>query len=158
MTAKIGGFQKECPTCSATQTYSYAVDYKRAVAKDSKCRSCSTKGNSNSRPNKRSLFELIPNSWFNSKAASAVTRGIEWDLTIEFLWNLYQMQEGLCALSGEPIEWGIKTHTVSIDRIDSDRGYTEDNVQLVHKDVNFMKGTLSEERFLELCEKITNNY
>lgn len=41
--------------------------------------------------------------------------------------------------------------TASLDRIDSSRGYVEGNVQWVHKDVNFMKQALSQERFVELC-------
>ena len=37
--------------------------------------------------------------------------------------------------------------TASLDRIDSSKGYTEDNIQWVHKDVNQMKMDLPEQRF-----------
>lgn len=44
--------------------------------------------------------------------------------------------------------------TASLDRIDSNRGYTQDNVQWVHKDVNKMKMDLNQQIFVELCRAI----
>jgi len=44
----------------------------------------------------------------------------------------------------------------SLDRIDNSKGYIIDNVQFVHKDINIMRGTLSMERFTDLCNLISN--
>lgn len=97
---------------------------------------------------------------FNRIKNSAKTRKIQFSLTIEYLWNLYQKQNKKCALSGEEITlsssnktWG----TASLDRIDSMKGYVEGNVQWVHKDVNFMKSNLTQTRFFELISKICEN-
>lgn len=45
----------------------------------------------------------------------------------------------------------------SVDRIDSEYGYTEDNVQLVCSRVNLMKGPLPQQTFFDLCRIIANN-
>lgn len=85
-------------------------------------------------------------------------RGLEFNLSLEFAWNLYEKQNRLCALTGQPIKFGnrykkIET-TASLDRIDSAKGYTEDNVQWVHKDINKFKMNMSHEQLFDLCKKI----
>lgn len=91
----------------------------------------------------------------------AVIRQIEFKITPEFAWNLFIKQNKQCALSGEKLNFGrcSKEHdagltTASLDRIDSNGNYTEDNVQWVHKSVNFMKQSLSNSDFKEWCKKI----
>lgn len=44
----------------------------------------------------------------------------------------------------------------SLDRINNDKGYVRDNVQWVHKDINFMKGKLTNETFLKWIEVVYN--
>ena len=44
--------------------------------------------------------------------------------------------------------------TASLDRIDSDGAYTIDNVQWIHKDINVMKNSFSEEYFMYLCKLV----
>lgn len=80
-------------------------------------------------------------------------------VTKEEAWDLFLKQEMKCALSGLPIEinGNSRNNTASIDRIDSSRGYELDNIQWVHKDVNFMKRTYSQEYFIDLCKKIAEN-
>lgn len=94
----------------------------------------------------------------------AKKRGIEFNITIEEAWNIYTKQKGLCKLTSLPIDFsgqrqrkkGIE-QTASLDRIDSNKGYTIDNIQWVHKDVNRMKNAFSTERFLEICKLVTEN-
>jgi hypothetical protein len=87
----------------------------------------------------------------------------EFDLTIEYIWDLFILQDRKCALSGLPLRMGMKqsfsmseTRTASLDRIDSSKGYVKGNVQWVHKHVNLMKNTLDETYFLELCKAVTD--
>lgn len=94
---------------------------------------------------------------------SARKRNIEFNLSYNFLCQLFEKQSGFCAIIKKPIVFAntIKDHkngktTASLDRIDSSRGYTKGNVQWVHKDINKMKGKLNQKRFIELCEKISN--
>ena len=50
-----------------------------------------------------------------------------------------------------------KNRTASLDRIDSNKGYTIDNVQWVHKDINKMKMDLEEDVFIDNCKLIIEN-
>ena len=66
-----------------------------------------------------------------------------------------------CALSGIEIkfitsnsEYCSKEQTASLDRIDSTKGYTLDNVQWVHKAVNNMKMNLTDQNFINWCSII----
>ena len=74
----------------------------------------------------------------------------EFNITVEFLMELFERQEGKCAISGIPMLTTThrdecpegercNSNKLSIDRIDSLRGYTEDNVQLVRWRANSMK-------------------
>lgn len=89
---------------------------------------------------------------------SGLTRGYLWDITVEDIDAMHQEQDGLCVYSGLPIGWSESgwDHTASIDRIDNSLGYTLDNVQLVHKEVNMMRGSLEDNRFRELCTLIAD--
>ena len=86
----------------------------------------------------------------------AKSRGLKYAVTKEFLWALFLKQERKCALSGLPIQFTINKSekTASLDRIDSTKGYTKDNVQWIHKDVNLMKNHFDQSHFLGLCKAI----
>lgn len=80
-------------------------------------------------------------------------------VTKEDAWELFLKQDRKCALSGVSIEisGNHRTNTASIDRIDSSKGYELDNIQWVHKHVNFMKRTYSQEYFIQMCKNITEH-
>lgn len=44
--------------------------------------------------------------------------------------------------------------TASLDRKDNTRGYTLNNVQWVHKDVNIMKNTFDRDYFVSMCRRV----
>jgi hypothetical protein len=105
-------------------------------------------------------FEGLSKTIYGRMLRNAANRDLTVEVTIQFLWELYLRQGGRCALSGTPISLSKKSAVASqasVDRIDSDRGYTEDNVQWVHKDINLMKLDLDQARFFELCEMVTGN-
>jgi len=84
-------------------------------------------------------------------------RGKYFDLTIEYGHQLWLDQDKKCTLSGVPIEFpkpGEKTCTASLDRIDSNVGYVQGNVQWVHKDINLMKNKLEQSYFIQLCKSV----
>jgi hypothetical protein len=89
----------------------------------------------------------------------AIKRNLELSITIEDVWNKYLQQHGKCAISGVDItlrgqEIGISSKhvhektTASLDRIDSSLGYTIDNIQWIHKDLNQMKSDRSMETLI----------
>ena len=87
---------------------------------------------------------------------SAGKRKHEFNITIEYAYNLFIQQDKKCALTGElmKLDDKISKHTASLDRINSKIGYVEGNVQWVLREVNLMKNVLPEDKFISLCKKI----
>lgn len=83
---------------------------------------------------------------------------LTFNISVEYLNNLYEEQNHICALSGVSLEPDLnltmQQQSMSIDRIDSNIGYEEGNIQWVDKRINMMKGSLSNKEFIELCTKV----
>ncbi len=79
-------------------------------------------------------------------------------LSLDGMMAMYERQGGKCALTGLTMTWernvGKVTSNVSIDRISSLGGYTEDNVQLVCSIANIMKHNLSVADFEDICRRV----
>lgn len=93
---------------------------------------------------------------------AAKSRKIEFNVTIEYIWELFLKQNRKCALSGIELKFpesknNKKDRTASLDRIDSNKPYKEGNVQWVHKIVNNMKQGYTQEQFINICKLIANN-
>ena len=73
-------------------------------------------------------------------------------VTAEQLQSLMAKQSNQCCLSGLPISFD--DGSASLDRIDSDKDYSLNNVQWVHRKINYMKNTLDQNEFLSLCQRI----
>lgn len=84
----------------------------------------------------------------------AKTRGILLEISIEDLQDLWEKQEGVCALSGLVLDID---KDASVDRIDSSLGYTKDNIQWIHKHINHMKNKYDQDYFLSMCKLITEH-
>lgn len=99
-------------------------------------------------------FGQVSGTFLNKIRHSALKRGLDFDLNAKFLWNLFLKQDKKCVLSGLEIEILDRKGTASIDRIDSNKGYLQNNVQWTHIKVNMMKQNLTEKEFFELCSII----
>lgn len=109
----------------------------------------------------------LTGTYFTYLRKKARERKLEFLVTKEELWDLFERQKHKCALSGVLITLSTKInsqhnvdrteHTASLDRIDNTKGYTIDNVQWVHKTVNRMRGQYSIDEYVEWCKKITNH-
>lgn len=94
------------------------------------------------------------------KANSKYNRNLDFKITIQYIWKLFLKQHKRCALSGVPINFSKTNYalgTASLDRINSKLGYTPNNVQWVHKDLNFMKSDMDNSIFIDWCKKIAKN-
>lgn len=80
----------------------------------------------------------------------------EFNLDQDYIRFLLEKQDNRCALSDIPFEEQGK-FSFSIDRIDSNKGYTKDNIQLVNQYINVMKSDMSQEMFLLMCKQVANN-
>lgn len=91
----------------------------------------------------------------------AVKRGLIVDFDRSYLKELWIKQKGVCAISGVEMSATVfngRTFTnLSVDRIDSTKGYLKNNVQLVCMAVNQMKSDLTNEELLFFCKKIVEN-
>ncbi len=155
---KINGrYYKPCPECGDMQSYlriSYAKESKRL---NKTCKKCSNRKTDNCH---RGYFKEIPITWFNKIKTNAELRNLSFSITIEDVYNKLVENNYKCALSGIDLTFkpfGLK-HPASIDRIDSNIGYEIDNIQVVHKDVNFMKQRFSQEYFIDTCLKIAEKH
>jgi len=116
------------------------------------------------RKNKWKGYKEISGTRWSSYQKGAKSRGFDFNITIEYAWELFIKQGRKCALSGLEIgfcmdldklrKYGYQSGTASLDRIDSKQGYTEGNVQWVHKDANKMKMDLQEDNFFRMIKEI----
>lgn len=94
----------------------------------------------------------------------ARVRGKQWDLSIDDLQALFDKQQGRCYYTGVPMisptsnrELKLARNNVrlcSLDRLDSSRGYTRDNVAFCCCAMNLGKSDWSEFEFTSLISEI----
>lgn len=108
------------------------------------------------KPNKN--YKGIFFSTFNTIKRNAERRKIPFNITIEYIGDLFEKQKGYCNLTGfklelkkNPKDW---TQTASLDRKDSSKGYIIGNLQWIHKKINKLKVDFPEYEFIELCYQI----
>lgn len=91
----------------------------------------------------------------------APTKNLSYDLDIEWAMALYNAQEGRCLLTGIPFVLESKPEdkrkrnnpfSPSLDRIDSDKGYTKANCRLVCTNVNMALNRFGEDVFEYMCK------
>ena len=94
----------------------------------------------------------------------AIRRKIKFDVSQDYLYNLFSQQRKECALTGWPLTFAksVKKHshrgtTASLDRVDSSLGYVEGNVQWVHKHINWMKRDHDDLYFRSICEAVASH-
>ncbi|NBS68964.1 hypothetical protein EBT31_08615 [bacterium] len=90
----------------------------------------------------------LANLLSKSRDSSRRRRFTEYAITVDQLADLWELQDGRCAISGVVLTHhndgtGIKDFNASIDRIDSTLGYVPGNVQLVAYRANVLKQSLS---------------
>jgi hypothetical protein len=91
----------------------------------------------------------------------ADTRGLKITVSLEEIFALLEKQNNKCALTGLNIMFphtkNSSDRTASLDRIDSNKDYSIDNIQWIHKDINKMKNNFSEDKLLEYCKLIVKH-
>ena len=148
-------FIKYCQGCGKEQAYTCKKDLTRAIKSSSLCKSCSNKA----RAITLRKYKGIPISWFDEKKRKAESKGRLFEFDIKYVWEVYIRQNKKCALSGLPLDFNKDTENgmVSLDRINNNKGYVKRNIQLVHKDVNFMKWIYEQKYFIEMCKLVAQN-
>lgn len=96
----------------------------------------------------KTIARLITKS---QSRANDYNRQWDWNIYPDVLYSIWMEQKGLCAVTGIPLSTEKGNPQVknpwaaSIDRVDSTRGYTKDNVRLVVHWYNNAKNTWDDE-------------
>lgn len=92
------------------------------------------------------------------KSRSEKKRGLEFNISTKYIWDLLVKQDFKCALTGVNItvskNWRKEKFTASLDRIDSSKGYIVGNVQWLHKTINRLKSNFPEDQLIYWVEKL----
>jgi hypothetical protein len=111
------------------------------------------------RPNR-----LMPIATFHNRRNTALRNGTEWRITTDDIEALYRSQNGRCAYTNLEMATAsyapeynalVKSNplAVSIDRRDSNKGYTPENIVLCCRFVNYAKNAYPEERFRQVLQQ-----
>lgn len=148
--AAVGKLHIYCKICALRKAKEYSCRNKNEISKR-----CAQRRN-------------VMSTKFKYLATCAKERGKKYggyDIDADFLNHLWRIQNGKCFYSGIPMTnlngYGRGTvkeirSNVSLDRIDSERGYFKDNVVLCCDIVNRMKLNMSPLDFYNIIEIIHN--
>lgn len=103
--------------------------------------------------------ESSPERWFSERIStikkSAENRNIAFNINYEMLVQLWHTQNGLCAITKLPMLLKYNSlFTASVDRIDSNKDYEINNIQLVCKAINLAKSDHTTQEILEFVRAI----
>lgn len=128
----------------------YKQSHFKQIAKPTCSRKCSSKvhkiryvGSGNPKSSKLTVFERIFSDRCKNLRLRAEAKKIEFNLTMIDLIDIYNKQNGKCFYSNLNMslkkKGGIQYDTMSVDRIDSTKGYTKDNIVLCLNSINMFK-------------------
>ncbi len=103
-------------------------------------------------------YEFCSDECFQSLKKSHERKNKSWSkLNRTSIDKIASAQKGCSIMSGESLIFDPSktTGTASVDRINNNEGYHEDNIQLVTKHENEMRGSLDFDSFIEYCINIS---
>ena len=96
--------------------------------------------------------------FLHTAKARSLKKNLPCDLTYEILQEIFSRQEGKCYYTGMPLTFQGGNNSISLDRLDSSRGYTADNVVFTLWVINRMKNDSSFGFFLKVCRTIAERF
>ena len=147
---------KTCFCCKTDKPHSLFFKHHLTIdGYHSWCKSCCTEGNKRSKAKLNSTIEGRASVFLQNAKKAATKRQQEFALAISDIVDCWNSQSGICAYSGRimTLEAG-NLHTVSIERIDSNKGYVPENTILVCQAINRMKSNFEFNDFYDLCRDV----
>lgn len=93
---------------------------------------------------------------YTKQKNGAKDRKIFWDLSNEYVHTIIKETKH-CSISGRPIKLEVNhIDGASIDRIDADKGYTENNVFVTSQIVNKARGEMTIDEFVKMCQDVVD--
>ena len=130
---------------------------------DARCSKCRTRQSNDTKKKfseEKALTHILQMRFLCAKER-AKKKNLPFDLTKEYLKELWNKQNGKCAVSGIEMTYSLcegRTPTnVSIDQINPNNGYTKGNIQLVCMAVNQIKSDLQMDDVYRFCKAILEN-
>jgi hypothetical protein len=130
--ASSDGLQYKCRPCDVTyqakrriENPQKQLDYQRTYQK-----------------NKRKDYNYRLQMLINASKQRAKNKNREHNITVEDIKEIYPL-DGCCPIFGMKLEFnsaGFRENSPSIDRIDSTKGYTPNNIQIISWKANRIKG------------------
>jgi len=150
-----GRYYKPCSSCGSLQSYLRKNYAEESLRLNKVCKACANK-NPDNNAHKGWYKGVLRKSFAHKYKTNAELRGIEWNLSFEYLADLLVEQDFKCALSGLDIQAMDINNNASLDRIDSSLGYVKGNVQWVTSKINMMKQQYTQQEFIELCVAVAD--
>lgn len=138
----------ECPFCQSE----FITTPSKVKLKHTKSCGCTSIG-------KRTGSKYFSGNFLDRCKKGAKARNIKWNVTNDDLDFIMESQSFKCNLTGRMLSYGyidLNEYTASIDRIDSSKHYTKDNIQILNKNVNMCKQSLNQTEFIQLCKEVAN--
>jgi hypothetical protein len=160
--------EKECCRCKETKSLSNfrEIEKNKYVYKkyNSFCNLCDAQRTAIYKNNKIQTIEGKVDFLFSNIKRRVREKNHELDFDKKYLIDLYFKQEGKCYYTGESMNLGnhdkiknlynLNFHNISVDRIDSTKGYTKGNTVLCCWGINNMKQQLTVEQLLFWAKKL----
>ena len=151
----------DCKETKNRKLFPYRKQYK--YNKEKRCKLCNSINKEYRRNNlniNQKINEMICSA--KSTAKRRLNRGRKEagviTITIDDVLRILQKQKYKCVYTGVKLSWEYNNpYKASIDRIDSSKGYTPDNIQIVSFIVNQAKSNLDDKTFLKMVKQIYNN-
>jgi len=156
----MNGEAKVHATCECG--YSAAVSCYAVKKETSKgCSKCDQKKRVGENNHTWRGYGEVPGSFTVRFSSKCRAKNWEWKVTAEDIHNIFLQQNRKCALTGLELSFENLNEekfgyscTASLDRIDSKKGYTLGNIQIVHKDINIMKNQYPQDYFIQMCKLV----
>lgn len=116
-----------------------------------------------SKHSKNQLDKYTKFRWYLKHTKQRVNK--EFNLTLKDLEYVWEKQQGICPYTN--IKLKLKTHSdkalntfdnpfefASLDRIDSSKGYTSDNIEFISVGVNYLKSNFTKEQTISFINII----
>jgi hypothetical protein len=154
-----------CSTCNKTLPLTKDNFHKRTDSETGfqhRCKTCLKKDPNryNRLIKKDDIAYYIKDRFYGAKHRAA-KKNIPFNLTMQYLEDLWKKQGGICAISkiemNHTILEGKLDTNASIDKINPSLGYIEGNVQFVCNRVNMMKSDMPVENLIYFCKLIIDN-
>lgn len=164
-----------CPICNKNFNRSLN-EHNRSLKRNRKeycCRHCAGIDLNKNFGNKRHIFTKAENLYYNKRRykdinasfrkfmCSIRNRDHEYDISVDDLKNQWNKQNGICPYTGIKMLLPKSTAetiksliAASVDRIDSSKGYTRENIEFVCRFINLAKNSFSKKDVLDFIKQI----